>query len=133
MNVINMQRKRANPISQAVKWKQPRQRTPIDTNPPKFICSPRQCLAAAELLGTFVAPEVFLNLLLDHVKAPSSASHPWCALMVLQAVLGGCPRAALAPHLPRIAGTLAQPDVCQEYQQVPTQICFSASESLNEA
>uniref|UniRef100_A0A3Q2YNL6 Dynein axonemal assembly factor 5 n=1 Tax=Hippocampus comes TaxID=109280 RepID=A0A3Q2YNL6_HIPCM len=79
----------------------------------------RNCLAAAKLLGTFVPPEVFLHLLLDDVKAPSCASRPWRALMVLQAVLGGCPRALLAPHLPQIAGTLAQPDVCQEYQQVP--------------
>uniref|UniRef100_A0A3Q2XHN2 Dynein axonemal assembly factor 5 n=1 Tax=Hippocampus comes TaxID=109280 RepID=A0A3Q2XHN2_HIPCM len=78
----------------------------------------RNCLAAAKLLGTFVPPEVFLHLLLDDVKAPSCASRPWRALMVLQAVLGGCPRALLAPHLPQIAGTLAQPDVCQEYQQL---------------
>nr|XP_057904336.1 dynein axonemal assembly factor 5 [Doryrhamphus excisus] len=76
------------------------------------------CLAAAKLLGTFVPPEVFLTLLLDHVTAPSSSSYPWSALMVLCAVLGGCPKALLRPHLQRIANTLVQPDVCQEYQQV---------------
>ncbi|XP_041633906.1 dynein assembly factor 5, axonemal-like [Cheilinus undulatus] len=76
------------------------------------------CLAAAKLLGTFVPPAVFLKLMLDHVTAPSSSSHPWAPLMVLAAVLGGCPRPLLKPHLEQIANTLAQPDVCQEYQQV---------------
>lgn len=38
--------------------------------------------------------------------------------MMLAAVLGGCPNALLKPHLEEIANTLAQPDVCQEYQQV---------------
>ncbi|XP_042361506.1 dynein axonemal assembly factor 5-like [Plectropomus leopardus] len=76
------------------------------------------CLAAAKLLGTFVPPVVFLKLLLDHVTAPSSSSHPWTPLMVLAAVLGGCSRPLLKPHLEQITNTLAQPDVCQEYQQV---------------
>ncbi|KAE8283195.1 Dynein assembly factor 5, axonemal [Larimichthys crocea] len=76
------------------------------------------CLAAAKLLGTFVPPVVFLKLLLDHVTTPSSSSHPWTPLMVLAAVLGGCPKPLLKPHLEQIANTLAQPDVCQEYQQV---------------
>ncbi|XP_038547860.1 dynein assembly factor 5, axonemal-like [Micropterus salmoides] len=76
------------------------------------------CLEAAKLLGTFVPPVVFLKLLLDHVKTPSSTSHPWAPLMVLAAVLGGCSKPLLKPHLEQIANTLAQPDVCQEYQQV---------------
>ncbi|XP_049418190.1 dynein axonemal assembly factor 5-like [Epinephelus fuscoguttatus] len=76
------------------------------------------CLAAAKLLGTFVPPVVLLKLLLDHVTAPSSSSHPWAPLMVLAAVLGGCSKPLLKPHLGQIANTLAQPDVCQEYQQV---------------
>ncbi|XP_060946261.1 dynein axonemal assembly factor 5-like [Limanda limanda] len=76
------------------------------------------CLAAAKLLGTFVLPAAFLKLLLDHVTTPQSPSHPWAPLMVLAAVLGGCARPLLQPHLEQIANTLAQPDVCQEYQQV---------------
>ncbi|KAF1379499.1 hypothetical protein PFLUV_G00176680 [Perca fluviatilis] len=76
------------------------------------------CLAAAKLLGTFVPPVVFLKLLLDHVRTPSFSSHPWAPLMVLTAVLGGCSKALLKPHLEQIANTLTQPDVCQEYQQV---------------
>ncbi|XP_061892704.1 dynein axonemal assembly factor 5-like [Entelurus aequoreus] len=76
------------------------------------------CLAAAKLLGTFVPPEVFLKLVLDHVSAPSSPSYPWSALMVLCAMLGGCPKPLLKPHIQHIANTLVQPDVCQGYQQV---------------
>ncbi|KAK1877155.1 Dynein assembly factor 5 axonemal [Dissostichus eleginoides] len=75
-------------------------------------------LAAAKLLGTFVPPAVFLKLLLDHVTNLSSSSHPWAPLMVLAAVLGGCSKPLLKPHLQEIANKLAQPDVCQEYQQV---------------
>nr|XP_019957328.1 PREDICTED: dynein assembly factor 5, axonemal [Paralichthys olivaceus] len=76
------------------------------------------CLASAQLLGTFVPPAAFLKLLLDHVTTPYSSSHPWAPLMVLAAVLGGCSQPLLKPHLEEIANTLAQPDVCQEYQQV---------------
>lgn len=84
-----------------------------------FPLSPHiQCLSAAKLLGMFVPPSVFLKLLLDHVTSPYSSSHPWCPLMVLAWVLDGCPQPLLKPHLEQIASTLAQPDVCQEYQQV---------------
>ncbi|XP_071372525.1 dynein axonemal assembly factor 5-like [Centroberyx affinis] len=77
------------------------------------------CLAAAKLLGTFVPPVVFLKLLLNHVEtSSSSSSHPWASLMVLAAVLAGCSGPLLKPHLQQVANTLAQPDVCQEYQQV---------------
>ncbi|KAK5856297.1 hypothetical protein PBY51_007905 [Eleginops maclovinus] len=75
-------------------------------------------LAAAKLLGTFVPPVVFLKLLLDHVTNPYSSSHPWVPLMVLVAVLGGCSKPLLKPHLEEIANKLVQPVVCQEYQQV---------------
>uniref|UniRef100_A0A3Q4G3X0 Dynein axonemal assembly factor 5 n=1 Tax=Neolamprologus brichardi TaxID=32507 RepID=A0A3Q4G3X0_NEOBR len=76
------------------------------------------CLAAAKLIGTFVPPPVFLKLLLDHVASPHSSSHPWAPLMVLAAVLGGCSRPLLKPHIQQVANALAQPDVCQGYQQV---------------
>ncbi|KAI4822332.1 hypothetical protein KUCAC02_007886, partial [Chaenocephalus aceratus] len=82
-------------------------------------------LAAAKLLGTFVPPAVFLKLLLDHVTNLSSSSHPWAPLMVLAAVLGGCSKPLLKPHLQEIANKLAQPDVCQEYQQVCTGLWFN--------
>uniref|UniRef100_A0A669EYT5 Dynein axonemal assembly factor 5 n=1 Tax=Oreochromis niloticus TaxID=8128 RepID=A0A669EYT5_ORENI len=76
------------------------------------------CLAAAKLIGTFVPPPVFLKLLLDHVASPHSSSHPWAPLMVLAAVLRGCSRPLLKPHIQQVANALAQPDVCQGYQQV---------------
>lgn len=41
--------------------------------------------------------------------------------MVLAAVLGGCPKPLLEPHLTQIANKLVEPDVCQEYQQVSKQ------------
>ncbi|XP_075996432.1 dynein axonemal assembly factor 5, partial [Genypterus blacodes] len=75
-------------------------------------------LEAASLLGTFVPPAVFLTLLLDHLETSCSSSHPWVPLMVLAAVLGGCSKPLLQPHLEQIASTLARPDVCQDYQQV---------------
>ncbi|KAM6957240.1 dynein axonemal assembly factor 5 [Aplochiton taeniatus] len=75
------------------------------------------CLASAKLLGTFVSPEVFLQLLLAHVQTSTSTSSPWTPLMVLAAVLSGCSGPLLAPHLRQVADTLAQPDVCQDSQQ----------------
>ncbi|KAF7660700.1 hypothetical protein LDENG_00277490 [Lucifuga dentata] len=75
-------------------------------------------MAAAKLLGTFVSPAVFLKLLMDHVANPSFSAHPWAPLMVLAAVLGGSSKSLLNPHLQQIGSTLAQPDVCQDYQQV---------------
>ncbi|XP_053706872.1 dynein axonemal assembly factor 5-like isoform X1 [Synchiropus splendidus] len=78
----------------------------------------RNCLKAAQLLGTFVPLEILLNLLLDRVTDPTTSSHPWAPLKVMSAVLGGCSKSLLQPHLQQIASTLAQPDVCQEYQQV---------------
>ncbi|XP_028267789.1 dynein assembly factor 5, axonemal [Parambassis ranga] len=89
-------------------------RASIDTNTDVV----NNCLAAAKLLGTFVPPPVFLKLLLEHVTTPYSSSHPWIPLMVLAAVLGGCSKPLIKPHLQQIADTLTQPDVCQEYQQV---------------
>ncbi|KAL0993430.1 hypothetical protein UPYG_G00107790 [Umbra pygmaea] len=74
------------------------------------------CLRSARLIGTFVNPDVFLKLLLDHVETPSSSS-PHTHIMVLSAVLAGCSRDRLRPHFQAIADTLVKPDVCQEYQQ----------------
>ncbi|XP_030201479.1 dynein assembly factor 5, axonemal [Gadus morhua] len=75
------------------------------------------CREAAKLLGFFVLPEVFLQLLLDHVEASGSSRSPWTPLMVLAAALEGSSGPLLGPHLQRLADTLARPDVCQESQQ----------------
>ncbi len=79
-----------------------------------------QCLESAKLLGVFVSPEVYLKLLLPHVKDSTSCSSasPWAPLMVLGSVLRGSTREALGPHLIEIGDTLAHPEVCQGSQQV---------------
>ncbi|KAM4820819.1 dynein axonemal assembly factor 5 [Thomomys bottae] len=67
------------------------------------------CTRSAELVGTFVSPEVFLKLILAMLKkAPSSSG-----LLVLASVIRGCPRDALQPHVKVIALELAQPHICQ--------------------
>uniref|UniRef100_A0A8B9J8C4 TOG domain-containing protein n=1 Tax=Astyanax mexicanus TaxID=7994 RepID=A0A8B9J8C4_ASTMX len=78
------------------------------------------CLESAELLGVFVNPEVYLSLLLAEVSSSSFSSCLWAPLMVLTAVLKGSSREALRPHLLQLGNTLAQPDVCQDSQQVRT-------------
>ncbi|XP_037362644.1 dynein axonemal assembly factor 5 [Talpa occidentalis] len=67
------------------------------------------CTRSAEFIGTFVSPEVFLKLILSMLKkSPSSSS-----LLVLAAVIRGCPREALQPHLKVIAMELTQTHICQ--------------------
>lgn len=81
---------------------------------------PPQGLESARLLGVFVKPEIFIKLLLAHVKNSSycSCSSPWAPLMVLAAMLKGSNRKLLGPQLVQVGQTLAHPDVCQESQQV---------------
>uniref|UniRef100_G3V943 Dynein, axonemal, assembly factor 5 n=1 Tax=Rattus norvegicus TaxID=10116 RepID=G3V943_RAT len=67
------------------------------------------CVRAAELIGTFVSPEVFLKLILAMLKKAPSAS----GLLILASVIRGCPRNALQPHLKVIATELAQEHICQ--------------------
>ncbi|XP_028701257.1 dynein axonemal assembly factor 5 [Macaca mulatta] len=67
------------------------------------------CMRSAELVGTFVSPEVFLKLILSTLKKAPSAS----GLLVLASAMRGCPREALQPHLAAIATELAQAHICQ--------------------
>ncbi|PNJ23247.1 DNAAF5 isoform 4, partial [Pongo abelii] len=67
------------------------------------------CTRSAELVGTFVSPEVFLKLILSTLKKTPSAS----SLLVLASAMQGCPREALQPHLAAIATELAQAHICQ--------------------
>ncbi|MCI4385297.1 hypothetical protein PGIGA_G00048810 [Pangasianodon gigas] len=77
-------------------------------------------LESARLLGVFVSPEVFIKLLLAHVKNSSfcSSSSPWAPLMVLAAMMKGSNRKVLGPQLLQVGQILAHSDVCQESQQV---------------
>ncbi|XP_030068430.1 dynein axonemal assembly factor 5 [Microcaecilia unicolor] len=72
------------------------------------------CVKSAELIGIFVNPEVFLKLILSALQKSPSPSH----LMVLAAVIRGCPNQMLIPHLNKIASTLSQPEVCQGSEKV---------------
>uniref|UniRef100_G1RA65 Dynein axonemal assembly factor 5 n=1 Tax=Nomascus leucogenys TaxID=61853 RepID=G1RA65_NOMLE len=67
------------------------------------------CTRSAELVGTFVSPEVFLKLILSTLKKTPSAS----GLLVLASAMRGCPREALQPHLAAITTELAQAHICQ--------------------
>ncbi|XP_069761893.1 dynein axonemal assembly factor 5-like [Narcine bancroftii] len=69
---------------------------------------------AAELIGTFVEPEVSLKLILTALEKSADLAH----LMVLGAVLRGSSAQALHPHLVRIGATLALPDICQVSSKV---------------
>ncbi|XP_008849669.1 dynein assembly factor 5, axonemal isoform X2 [Nannospalax galili] len=67
------------------------------------------CVRAAELIGTFVSPEVFLKLILAMLKKAPSPS----GLLVLASVIRGCPRDTLQPHIKVIATELAQEHICE--------------------
>lgn len=73
-----------------------------------------QCVRAAELIGTFVNPEVFLKLILAMLKKAPSAS----GLLILASVIQGCPQNTLQPHLKVIATELAQEHICQGSENV---------------
>lgn len=98
---------RCSPMFQTPVW-------PGIPNPLTVFHVPTQCMRSAELIGTFVSPEVFLKLILSMLKkAPSSSS-----LLVLASVIRGCPRDALQPHLKVIAMELAQAHICQASENV---------------
>lgn len=67
------------------------------------------CTRSAELVGTFVSPEVFLKLILPALRKSPSPS----GLLVLASLIRGCPREALRPHVKVIAVELAQAHICQ--------------------
>ncbi|XP_021496379.1 dynein axonemal assembly factor 5 isoform X2 [Meriones unguiculatus] len=77
------------------------------------------CVRAAELIGTFVNPEVFLKLILAMLKKAPSAS----GLLILASVIQGCPRNALQPHLKVIATELAQEHICQGSENALLSVC----------
>ncbi|XP_040122774.1 dynein assembly factor 5, axonemal [Oryx dammah] len=67
------------------------------------------CTRSAELVGTFVSPEVFLKLMVPTLRKSPSPS----GLLVLASLIRGCPREALRPHVKVIAMELAQARICQ--------------------
>lgn len=71
-------------------------------------------MKAAELIGTFVNPKVSLKLLMSALEKTPMPSY----LMILAAVIRGCPRQVLKPHLSYLANTLSQPEICQRSEEV---------------
>uniref|UniRef100_A0A674JVF0 Dynein axonemal assembly factor 5 n=1 Tax=Terrapene triunguis TaxID=2587831 RepID=A0A674JVF0_9SAUR len=74
----------------------------------------RNCVKAAELIGTFVSPKVSLKLLVSALEKTPMPSN----LMILAAVIRGCPRQVLKPHLSYLANTLSQPEICQRSEEI---------------
>ncbi|KFO81788.1 HEAT repeat-containing protein 2, partial [Cuculus canorus] len=72
----------------------------------------KNCMKAAELIGTFVSPKVSLRLI---TSAFGKAPKPSC-IMVLTAVIRGSPKEILQPHLTDLGNTLSQ--VCQRSEEV---------------
>ncbi|OXB67597.1 hypothetical protein ASZ78_004715 [Callipepla squamata] len=74
----------------------------------------RNCVKAAELIGTFVSPKVSLRLI---TSAFEVTPKPSC-LMVLAAVIRGSPKEILQPHLTNLGNTLSQAGVCQRSEEL---------------
>ncbi|XP_074742673.1 dynein axonemal assembly factor 5 isoform X2 [Strix uralensis] len=74
----------------------------------------KNCVKAAELIGTFVSPEVSLRLI---TSAFGKTPKPSC-VMVLTAVIRGSPKEILQPHLTNLGNTLSQAGVCQRSEEV---------------
>ncbi|XP_065500879.1 dynein axonemal assembly factor 5 [Caloenas nicobarica] len=74
----------------------------------------KNCVKAAELIGTFVSPKVSMRLI---TSAFGKTPKPSC-LMVLSAVIRGSPKEILQPHLTNLGNTLSQAGVCQLSEEV---------------
>ncbi|NXJ70212.1 DAAF5 factor, partial [Rostratula benghalensis] len=68
----------------------------------------RNCVRAAELVGVFVSPKVWLRLITSAVERTPKPS----SVMVLSAVIRGSPREVLQPHVTHLGSTLAQAGLC---------------------
>ncbi|KAM4023908.1 dynein axonemal assembly factor 5 [Anomaloglossus baeobatrachus] len=71
-------------------------------------------IKSAELIGTFVNPEVFLKLMLPALQKSPISSH----LTVLAACIRGSSGELLKPHLHRIADVISKPEICQWSEKV---------------
>ncbi|KAK2543578.1 Dnaaf5 [Columba livia] len=74
----------------------------------------KNCVKAAELIGTFVSPKVWMTLI---TSAFRKTPKPSC-LMVLSAVIRGSPKEIIQPHLTDLGNTLSQAAVCQQSEEV---------------
>ncbi|NXA38526.1 DAAF5 factor, partial [Eudromia elegans] len=74
----------------------------------------RNCLKAAELIGTFVNPKVSLKLITSAFEKTPMSSH----IMILTAVIRGSPKEILKPHLTDIGNVLSKAEICQRTEEV---------------
>ncbi|KAK4813740.1 hypothetical protein QYF61_023676 [Mycteria americana] len=74
----------------------------------------KNCVKAAELIGTFVSPKVSLRLITSAFGKTPKPSY----IMVLTAVIRGSPKETLQPHLTSLGNTLSQAGVCQRSEEV---------------
>ena len=64
---------------------------------------------SAELVGYFVDPEVWVKMVLKHVKLTQTSG----SLMLLASVLQGCEGSQLTPYLIEITSVLVDPEICR--------------------
>ncbi|NXG34853.1 DAAF5 factor, partial [Dromaius novaehollandiae] len=74
----------------------------------------RNCVKAAELIGTFVNPKVSLRLITSAFEKTPMPSH----IMVLTAVICGSPKEILKPHLTDLGNALSKAEICQRSEEV---------------
>ncbi|XP_030315959.1 dynein assembly factor 5, axonemal isoform X1 [Calypte anna] len=74
----------------------------------------KNCVKAAELIGTFVSPKVSLRLI---TSAFGKTPKPSC-VMVLAAVIRGSPKEILKPHLTDLGNMLSEAGVCHRSEEV---------------
>ncbi|NXN93371.1 DAAF5 factor, partial [Rhinopomastus cyanomelas] len=74
----------------------------------------KNCVKAAELIGTFVSPTVSLKLIATAFGNTPKPSN----LMVLTGVIRGSAKEVLQPHLTDLGNMLSQAEVCQRSEEV---------------
>lgn len=67
---------------------------------------------SAELIGYFVPPEVWVKMVLKHIKLSQSPG----SLMLLASVLRGSERSTLRPFLHDVISILGDPDICRSVE-----------------
>ncbi|XP_062444608.1 dynein axonemal assembly factor 5 [Rhea pennata] len=74
----------------------------------------RNCVKAAELIGTFVNPKVSLKLITSAFEKTPMPSY----IMILTAVIRGSPKEILKPHLTDLGNALSKAEICQRSEEV---------------
>uniref|UniRef100_T1JE66 ABC transporter domain-containing protein n=1 Tax=Strigamia maritima TaxID=126957 RepID=T1JE66_STRMM len=70
----------------------------------------KKFVKAAETIGYFIAPKIYLKLILEHLKVCPTAAN----LMVLAALIRGSYKEDLSRHLDEICDLVSKGDVCED-------------------